>query len=654
MLLWVAFLALAVRLFYLAEHSGSAFFGVPILDEKYYDTVARAIAAGEDFSAVNPGFRPLLYPLLLASCNRLGGDSGIAVAMVVQHLLGALTAILVAALAMRLHGRASAGAAAGALYSLAGPPLFFEGELLITCLFTFQVTALLWILSRAESSPPAVGQAPLWLVAGAWIGLAAQARPNALLFLAAFPAAVLLLRPRALGTRLLLPFAGAAAVLVAFAAVQWKIVGTFQLVPSSGGVNFYLGNKLGADGMVPRQDHGVSYGEEYRDSVEVFATEGRRRELGRAGGEGAGEAPSPGRISRYWMGRAFDEIRQDPGRWLRLMGRKALFLVWTFEIPNNKSFGFIREQESLLLRMLPVRWWLLLALAAVGGAAAWARDRRLTWWLVAVVGLHALGVVLFFVNSRYRVPMWPALAVLAGGVLPALVDAWRGRRVRRLAAATAVFLAVAALSSVGWTGVEPPGHARDYYFRSLAHLEKGDLERARSDAARSLELDPEDAAAHFQLGNLALAAGDDLAAYRSYLAAAARSPDEPRIFNNLGIVYERRDLPAEAYRAYRVALSLAPGYGPALVNAALLELRAGALGSAEEKLERAAASGYDALPLACARAFLARARGREAEALALLEAVRRRDPEAVASLERRQRQPLGAEVLGLQPGSDPG
>jgi Tfp pilus assembly protein PilF len=331
------------------------------------------------------------------------------------------------------------------------------------------------------------------------------------------------------------------------------------------------------------------------------------------------------------------------------MGRKLLYLAWSYEIPNNKSFAFVCEQESRLLRDLPVRWWLLLALAAVGAAAAHAGDRRLTWWIAAFLVLYAVGVVLFFVNGRFRLPMWPALAVLAGGALPAVIDAVRARQPRKLAVYAVTFLLVAVLSSVDWTGVEPPGYARDYFFRSLAHLEKGDLEQARDDARRSLEIDPDDPAVHFQLGNVALAAGDDQSAFASYLEAASRAPDEPRIFNNLGIVYERRDLPGEAYRTYQAALALAPDYGPALVNAALLELRSGLLERATDKLQRAAASGFDALPLTCARAFLAREHGREAEARELLEEARRRNAEAVARLERQQRHRLDALELDLRP-----
>ena len=394
-LFWIGALAFAVRLLYFGEHSGSAFFGVPILDEKFYDTVAQALVEGRDFSAMNPGFRPLLYPLFLATLYQLGGDWGFALAVLAQHLLGVATAVLVAALAIRLHRRPAAGALAGGLYVFAGPPLYFEGELLITALFTFLVTALLWVLSRADLDRKAT---PWWLAAGLLTGLAAQARPNVLLLLAAFPAAALLHRRPGIGSpgardRILLPalaVAGAGAVLLAFAAVQSRWVGRFQLLPTAGGINFYLGNKAGADGMIPRQDESVTYGEEYRDSVQVFAVEHYREGLGTDGGT---EGPiDPAAVSRYWTARTVDEIRGDPRRWLGLMGRKILYLAWNREIPNNKNYAFIRDEESELLRRLPVRWWLLLALAPLGLAHARRRgDRQLLYWTAAFLVLYALG-----------------------------------------------------------------------------------------------------------------------------------------------------------------------------------------------------------------------------------------------------------------------
>jgi Flp pilus assembly protein TadD len=266
--------------------------------------------------------------------------------------------------------------------------------------------------------------------------------------------------------------------------------------------------------------------------------------------------------------------------------------------------------------------------------------------------LHGLGVVLFFVNSRYRLPMWPAMAVLAAGAPFALKAAWQTRRHRRLIGMVGLAIAIATLSLVdglAFSGRDmraPPNYARDYFFRSLAHLEKGQLEAAMADARRSVELEPGDAAAHFQLGNLAFATDDYPQAYASYRDAARLAPREPRIYNNLAILHERSGRSADAYRGYLYALEIADTYAPALVNVALLELRAGLPERAAGRIARARDLGFDSVPLLCARALLAHGTGRGEEFRRLLTEAQHRDPEVTARLLGiHQQQPLTAAEI---------
>ena len=646
-LFWVGVAALLVRFLYFAEHAGSAFFNITILDERFYDAVARALSEGRDTTGLNPGFRPWLYPFFLSLFYRLDVEWGYVLALIAQHLLGALTAVLVSALAIKLFDSPKAGAIAGLLYVLAGPPLFFEGELLITSVFTFLTTALAWFASRALF----IGRGPLWpwVAAGAWIGLATQARPNALLFLAAFPVAALLFRDgeRALRNRQAgAALGGALLALIAFAAAQSDLTGRFQLVPGAGGVNFYLGNKTGADGMIPRQDRQVTYGAEYRDSVQVFAEELYRDQLDHealyreassdrtleAAGQESQETSSsdvradgplePSAVSRYWLIRATRDIQSDPLAWLALLGRKALFLTWNHEIPNNKSYAFIQRNESRLLRSLPVRWWLLMSFGVLGFLHAWRfGDRRTLFWIAAILVLHGSGVLLFFVNSRYRIPMWPGMAVLAAGGIVFVLGLLKRRAVSDGVVAGLTLAGLTLISSINWLRVETPGFARDFFFRSLAHLEKNQVDEAHSDALQSVRLDPNAPAARFHLGNVELARGDDDLAYRHYRIASYLSPPEPRIYNNLGIVVEGRDRIPLAYKYYLKALEVAPDYTPALVNAALLELRAGLSSRAREKISRAEALGVTSVPLQCARAFLAINEGRQGEAREIIDRI---------------------------------
>ena len=645
MLLWLFAGGVVLRLFYIVEHASSPFFRVPILDEAFYDSVAKALAAGEPVSAVNPAFRPLFYPALLSLFYRFG-DWGLPLALGAQHLLGILTALLIAVLSMRLYGRAAAGAIAGSLYLLAGPPLFFEGELLIATVFTALGAALLWMLSRAgvDASPWS------WVMAGITLGVMASARSNALILVLAVPIAALLLPGSASRLRRLLLASAALVALVATlilgALWQREPLGRFQLVAGGGGVNLYLGNKQGADGMVPRQDRHQSYGDVYRDSVQLFAFAVYQEETG-----DESRPPAAGHVSRFWLGKAIDEIRADPAAWLGLMVKKSVLLGWNREIPNNKSFAFIAGEESQILGFLPVRFWLLLALGGVGVAALLARpptwqlsdaQRSLAFWLGLYVLLLGGAVVLYFVNARYRLPLWPALAIFAGGGGLALVDLVRSRLAdrRRAAVFAAVFVFLSALSLVNWFSVPPITPHRDYFFRSLAHSLKGQTEAALSDAQRSVELEPTDAAAHFQVAAMALQLERNELAERHALAAVSLEPKEPRVLNQLGIVLERQGKLFDAYRAYLRATENGRGFSAAWVNAALLELRAGEIERAAGRIEHAEKLGDRSVALQCARAFLELKRGRVEFGKALLRGAIERDRRVAERLVREYEQPL--------------
>lgn len=670
--LWLGAAALLLRCLYLSEHSASAFFGIPILDERYYDELARRLLDGRGAAILNPGFRPWLYPTMVAAVYALVGEHGMLAVQVLQHLMGVGITLLVCSLAMDLWRRPAAGWLAGGLYLLAGPPLFFEGELLITTCFTLLAMITLRCLlaalgsGTAEATTETTTEATTipwrWLGVGLCLGLTVQARPNILLLALAVPMLALASagsgpgRWRRASVATASTAVGCAAVLALFAAWQRPLIGTFQWLPQSGGINLYLGNERQADGMQPRQDQWVSYGEDYRDSVQVFAEAIYRQETGQPKG-----AVSAAAISRYWMRRAWQEIQADPSAWAGLMLRKTMYLASDFEIPNNKSYDFVRRHESPLLRLLPIHWGLLVALAAVGWLGLWASApsglRRRLLAVMSYLLLLALGICVFFVNGRYRIPLWPVLAALAGGGLLHLWDLTRRRQWRAVGTSACGLLVLWIASwavgvQVQHTTTEGLEY-RDFFYRSLAYYEKGQLEEALADARHSVAAleaaGSEDAAVWFQQGNVAMALGDDALAFDSYRHASELTADEPRIFNNMGILHERRGRYADAYRGYRFALALADDYAPAMVNLALLELRAGLLPAAAARLQRAAELTEPSVPALCGMAFLARAQGDAEQARQLVEEARRRDPDTALRVLMELGKPLAPERLGLEP-----
>jgi 4-amino-4-deoxy-L-arabinose transferase-like glycosyltransferase len=564
----VALVALATRVIYLAEHARSPLFTAPVLDGRYFELFGRALAHGEAPPGLATGFRPLLYPLLLAPLFALFGGAAVVVAQLLQHLAGVGTALVVATLARRLYRDERAALAAGVLYALAAPPLFFEGELLVESLFVG--TMALWLLLATREEGEALLSPRTGAAAGALLALAAQLRPNVLLLLAVLP--LLLRRERerrgALGLT-----AGTLAGLALCALVQMPLLGEFRLLPGAGAVNLYLGNERRADGLVPRQDFAVTYGDDYRDSVEVFAEQAYRRDPAHSGPDAAAPIAREA-LSRYWLARTATEIRADPTRWLALLGRKLVVLVWNGEVPNNRDIAFVAREESRWLRFTPVGFGILFTLALAGLPGA--RPGATRFWLAAFTVTHAIGVVAFFVADRYRLPLALPAAIFAGGGLGALVEPLRTRAWRRLAPPLALAALGALISFPDWTAArrDLPGAERDLLFRSIARLDRGEAPEALDDARRAAALVPGDAPTQLQLARAALAVDDRANARAALSRARTVAPGEPRVWNLLGVLSERDGDLREAYLHYRLAIELAPGFAPAQLNAGWLEARA--------------------------------------------------------------------------------
>ena len=274
-LVYVFLLGLIVRAGFMVEHARSPSFGVVTLDQKYYDTAARMILAGDDLHPLR-GIRPLLYPMFLAACYKMGGDHGIDLAVAAQHLIGVLTGLLVALLGARLFQHRLSGLLGGALYLLAPVPLCFEGELLVESTYTFLILLGLLLICRSIGVTGWSG-ALLWLRCGALTVLAAQERPNLLMFLAVYPMLAgwqWWRTRRSVAFLPLLGLMGAAVMAVPWGFVNKMQSAHFQITPSVGGVDLFIGNNPAGDGVQVEIDHRVNYNERYEDAVTVWAREG--------------------------------------------------------------------------------------------------------------------------------------------------------------------------------------------------------------------------------------------------------------------------------------------------------------------------------------------------------------------------------------------
>ncbi len=612
-LLYLFLLGLIIRAGFMVEHARLPSFGVLTLDQKYYDTAARMIVAGEDLHQLH-GLRPLLYPMFLAALYKLGGAHGVDLAIAAQHFFGVLTGVLVALLGARLFGNRLAGLIGGAFYLLAPVPLYFEGELLIESSYIFLICLNLWLAFAALAASPRKA-AFWWMTCGALTVLAAQARANILVFMAVYPAAAAWGFWRSRGTTALAPLcalAGAAAMAVPWGFVNKMQSDHFHVIPTAGGVNLYFGNRRGADGMEPEQGRRVTYGERYEDSSEIWAREEYESAM-----RAQGRAPDadPMAISKYWTHRALEEIQADPGAWLRLMARKCWLQLWNAEIPNNKAFAFV-QSESGWLRWLPVRWVVLLMLFPAGIWAARKGGELLV--VLGYAGLYSAANVAFFICDRYRYPVWPAMAIFAGGGLMFLLQAIRQRRTGTILAIAASMAVMAGVSLPNLAGARLPTFARDYLFRSIAWYEKGRFAEALSDVDQSLALDSQEVTALHHRGNVLLALRRFDEARQDYEQTLRFQAEDAGIWNNYGMALDGLGRTNEALQAFHRAAKCKPPSKSAFVAIAFEQIRAGHLEDAEAAMNQLDALNKNPGAIALAvRSVMATKRGNTAQAAAL-------------------------------------
>lgn len=520
------------------------------LDSEWYVALASRVAAGDASLAValDGGAYPVspLYVYVLAGILAVSGGAtptAMVVARVVQAALGVLAVWLTMRTARAWFGE-GAGIAAGVLLAAAGVVTFHEIVILQSALDPVLMALLVWTLGRAVRSDAW----HWWMGAGVATGLLALNRPNALVVAAGY-AAILLVR--ALWRRRDLPAVAFAsfvvAVLLTLAPVLFRnlaVTGRPTLVSSHGGLNFYIGNRAGADGTYEAPP-GITP-----------SIAGQARDARLVAEAAVGHPLADADVSRYFTGLALDWIETHPGDAARLFARKLHLLAHHVELPLNYSYAYYVFDEPTLFRWLPIGAWCLVPLGFAGllvrprtGAPAGAY--RL--WC-AVVPLYALSVAVFFVSGRYRLPLFVPLAVTASGTLSVIVDAVRARRWHAaglvpLAAAAGIAVLTAwplplddgrleeraamasALAGEGRTAeaiaraaaleaVHPqPGTV--HYRVAVALQARGDLAAAEAEVRRALRFDPDQAQAHATLGQLLAASGRSGEARHHLLRAAA-------------------------------------------------------------------------------------------------------------------------------------
>jgi 4-amino-4-deoxy-L-arabinose transferase-like glycosyltransferase len=409
--------ALGLRLVHVLTIRDYPLFEILPLDSESYDAWARAIVSGE-WMRGRPFYQAPLYAYFLAGLHAVSGGD-LLLPRLGNALLGTGTVALGMLLARRAFGTGAA-LAAGALLALHGTFLFEEGKVMKTSLGVFLITGTLVLLTEGRRRESA-----RWLLAaGVAAGLAALVRENFALFALA-AVGWTAWRTRRAAPPLALA-AGAALAILPATLHNLSYDGEVLPITSQAGQNFYTGIHPGNDSggyLVPEW---VRRSPRFEEAD--FAAEAERR---------AGRELTPGETSRYWLREGLAVAAADPLRFARLFVVKLGLLFHDHEIPDDEDLRYFRRWAPVL--RLPLPGFGVFAVLGLIGMAVAIRRRAAPPELVLFVAVYSVSVALFFVFSRYRLPLVPPLAVFAGAALAegvALLRAGRPRPVLLAALAT--------------------------------------------------------------------------------------------------------------------------------------------------------------------------------------------------------------------------
>ncbi len=533
-------LALVPRAIFLGELSAfSPTFDSPEGgDSVFYDRVA----SGEPAPA-RAYFHSPLYRWFLSGIYELCGRDLLAVRMA-QHLLGAVAAVLVFAVALQLFRRLSVAVVAGLVSGWLGPVIFYEGQLLVDGLGALLVTAALCAIVAAARTRSAEAIA----LGGIALGVAALGRAVVLVWL---PIVALWIaswagswRFRAGRVGVLLAALGL--VIAPVALRNYLVEGDLVLITANGGLNLYVGNNPDASGS-----YTLPEGLWFRpgDPLDDFA--GRK-----VAAHALGRDLSSSELSRWWAARAVRFAADEPAKVAGLALEKLRILANDYEYPQLYNYYAYRDVAPMLSRLPTASFALAPGLVGLGwlGLGRSGKTRRLVVLLTLVYGL---AFVPFFVVGRYRAAWLALLAPFAGWVLVSIVRALRARRYRPAIALLGATGALLVLTSLPLGAHPTPALQYLEFARAASRAE--DWPQTVRWAERATEAGPDRPESWAELGRALRNAAERDRADRVLSSAAERFPEAAEVLRELAATRLEQGRAASASRLLERAIAAHPG-----------------------------------------------------------------------------------------------
>ena len=565
-------IALLFRIAYLTEIYDDPVFRHPEIDALYHNYWGKGLVTGNwippldhDYPAIqeNAFFKPPGTPYLLASVYYIFGINNL-YPKILFLFLGIFSCVLMYFFVRRLFDELT-GKIATLFFAVYWAFIYYEATFLEPTFTVFLIILCFFLLFKWLCS------GGLWkfLLSAIVAGICALTRPNMLLCVPVIGLLFVfwgwkekknLLRGIAIGFAWC--FIVGATILPATIR-NYLVSGELVPINSQAGITLYTGNNPHANGYIATTPE--IGGWTCFDWPRIVDETNQR----------IGKNMSQAETDKFYSRKALDYIKSHPYRTLQLMTKKFLLFWGPKEVCNQKE-AECDIKESTVLRLLPVRFSHILALAFLGlimwMSSVWKnRNNNLNdlstskptqftiYLIIAFTFVYSLTFIPFQVAGRYRVPIIPFLIIGASYAISFSYKLLVKKKFKTLLLWAVAAISLWLITSHNFAGYKPRV-GRWYLSRGAAYLLDGKYDKALKNLEKAKKIRPNDERIYANIGVVLLSTGDVTQAKLHFEKAIDINTNYYRALKNLGLLYAQQQNFNPALKYLKQAYDIRPDY----------------------------------------------------------------------------------------------
>jgi 4-amino-4-deoxy-L-arabinose transferase-like glycosyltransferase len=534
----ILILAAGIRIVYWIQFQSTDLGSILLVDAEGYHLKALKLL-DNGWLGDSAFYQAPLYPYFLAMIYKIFGQN-ISVVQGIQIALSTGTVWLIYRIGKSLFNRKVAILSAG-FCALYGPFIFFSILILKVTLSLFFSCLFILALLRSCDSP----KNSVIFSGGILLGINIALRGNYLLLYPATALWILFAFPKInIRKRLINLFIftlGMTLCVFPMTLRNYILSGDFVVTSYQAGANFYIGNNPDAKGNYTVLEY-VRANPEFEETD--FRIKAETLE---------GHPLKPSEVSRFWFKKTLNFITNYPTKFIQLLGTKSFLFFNNYEIPDNYDYQFLKTlTPSLNAGILSFG---IVFLLAASGIMLFLWTGPKFYLIYGFIITYAASVILFFVTSRYRIPIAPILLPFAATFALEGVKQIRNTNQKRL---TFFGFFLALITLIAFKPISHVGFAFSYKNMGLAYEKKELFKEALRLYQNAEKIKPDDPKAIHHMGVIFLKTGNNQKAKETFLKSIQLNPKLAEAHFSLAEAYQKSGQRKDAITSYKAGLQIKP------------------------------------------------------------------------------------------------